>query len=114
MGGLDLCFGRCIAPNSSLTSADCFPLGRWDTPQHALVDDPEEGEETIWPGAYELNNNPSMDTVLMTWQERTIVMLGSPIFTRSQNLKRICMIDQRLHGCHGIVFPCDVLARLEV
>jgi phospholipase D1/2 len=24
--------------------------GRWDTPQHALVDDPEEGEEPIWPG----------------------------------------------------------------
>jgi hypothetical protein len=23
--------------------------GRWDTP-HALVDDPEEGEEPIWPG----------------------------------------------------------------
>ncbi|KAH9028647.1 phospholipase D [Lactarius hengduanensis] len=32
MGGLDLCFGR------------------WDTPQHSLVDDPEEGEEPIWPG----------------------------------------------------------------
>ncbi|KAF8272777.1 hypothetical protein EI94DRAFT_1717370 [Lactarius quietus] len=32
MGGIDLCFGR------------------WDTPQHSLVDDPEEGEEPIWPG----------------------------------------------------------------
>jgi len=32
-------------------------MGRWDTPQHALVDDPEEGEETIWPGAVELAIN---------------------------------------------------------
>ncbi|KAI0040774.1 phospholipase D, partial [Auriscalpium vulgare] len=32
MGGLDLCFGR------------------WDTPQHGLVDDPEDGQEQIWPG----------------------------------------------------------------
>ena len=22
--------------------------GRWDTPQHAVVDDPEEGQEPIW------------------------------------------------------------------
>lgn len=33
MGGIDLCFGR------------------WDTPQHVLIDDPEESEEPrIWPG----------------------------------------------------------------
>lgn len=35
MGGIDLCFGR------------------WDTPQHILVDDPEpSGDELsqIWPG----------------------------------------------------------------
>ncbi|TFY72827.1 hypothetical protein EVG20_g164 [Dentipellis fragilis] len=32
MGGLDLSFGR------------------WDTSQHALVDDPDEGTEQIWPG----------------------------------------------------------------
>ncbi|KZT64620.1 phospholipase D [Daedalea quercina L-15889] len=35
MGGLDLCFGR------------------WDTPQHAIIDDPEnmsDGAEQIWPG----------------------------------------------------------------
>ncbi|THG97034.1 hypothetical protein EW026_g4898 [Hermanssonia centrifuga] len=34
MGGLDLCFGR------------------WDTPQHVLVDDPEnsDGGDVIWPG----------------------------------------------------------------
>ncbi|KAI0056534.1 phospholipase D [Artomyces pyxidatus] len=32
MGGIDLCFGR------------------WDTSQHVLVDDPEDGEEQIWPG----------------------------------------------------------------
>ena len=31
-GGLDMCFGR------------------WDTPQHALVDDPEDGGEQIWVG----------------------------------------------------------------
>ncbi|KAI0263930.1 phospholipase D [Gloeopeniophorella convolvens] len=31
-GGLDLCFGR------------------WDTAQHILTDEPEEGEEPIWPG----------------------------------------------------------------
>lgn len=34
MGGIDLCFGR------------------WDTPQHALIDDPEDGVDAqIWPGA---------------------------------------------------------------
>ncbi|CCL98409.1 uncharacterized protein FIBRA_00406 [Fibroporia radiculosa] len=33
MGGVDLCFGR------------------WDTPQHVLVDDPDSGfEDQIWPG----------------------------------------------------------------
>lgn len=35
MGGIDLCFGR------------------WDTPQHILVDSPdlnEEGSSQIWPG----------------------------------------------------------------
>lgn len=34
MGGLDLCFGR------------------WDTPQHVLVDDPEseDQKDQIWPG----------------------------------------------------------------
>jgi phospholipase D1/2 len=34
MGGVDLCFGR------------------WDTPQHVLVDDPESGDpkDEIWPG----------------------------------------------------------------
>lgn len=37
MGGLDLCFGR------------------WDTPQHVLIDDGEMGGEegeTIWPGNF--------------------------------------------------------------
>jgi phospholipase D1/2 len=33
MGGIDLCFGR------------------WDTPQHILVDDPQlNGGDKIWPG----------------------------------------------------------------
>ena len=36
MGGLDMCFGR------------------WDTPQHVLVDDPDtldfEASEQVWPG----------------------------------------------------------------
>ena len=36
MGGLDMCFGR------------------WDTPQHVLVDDPDtldfEVSEQVWPG----------------------------------------------------------------
>ena len=36
MGGLDMCFGR------------------WDTPQHVLVDDPDtfdpEAGEQVWPG----------------------------------------------------------------
>jgi phospholipase D1/2 len=59
MGGLDLCFGRCVPDASSLTFADYIPLGRWDTPQHALVDDPEEGEEMVWPGAAELTMNPA-------------------------------------------------------
>lgn len=31
-------------------------LGRWDTPQHTLVDDPEEGEEPIWPGDAEVQS----------------------------------------------------------
>ena len=34
MGGLDLCFGR------------------WDTPQHALVDDPEDASQRVWPGKF--------------------------------------------------------------
>ena len=37
MGGIDLCFGR------------------WDTPQHILVDDPDLNDEEssqIWPGMY--------------------------------------------------------------
>jgi phospholipase D1/2 len=29
-------------------------MPRWDTPQHTLVDDPEEGEEPIWPGETEV------------------------------------------------------------
>ncbi|KIK69659.1 hypothetical protein GYMLUDRAFT_992337 [Collybiopsis luxurians FD-317 M1] len=32
MGGLDLCFGR------------------WDSPQHVLIDDPEPDQPPIWPG----------------------------------------------------------------
>ena len=32
MGGIDLCFGR------------------WDTPQHVLLDDPEGDADAIWPG----------------------------------------------------------------
>ena len=36
MGGIDMCFGR------------------WDTPQHVLIDDPDgldfEASEQIWPG----------------------------------------------------------------
>lgn len=32
MGGLDLCFGR------------------WDTPQHIVVDDADDPGERIWPG----------------------------------------------------------------
>jgi phospholipase D1/2 len=38
MGGLDLCFGR------------------WDTPQHVLVDDPDtldfEASDQVWPGQF--------------------------------------------------------------
>ncbi|KAF8323532.1 uncharacterized protein EI90DRAFT_3146978 [Cantharellus anzutake] len=33
-GGLDMCFGR------------------WDTPQHALVDDPQDMSQRIWPGMF--------------------------------------------------------------
>ncbi|KAF8500767.1 phospholipase D [Russula emetica] len=50
MGGLDLCFGR------------------WDTPQHALVDDPEEGEEPIWPGK-DYSNARSTDFHTLTKPE---------------------------------------------
>lgn len=41
MGGVDLCFGR------------------WDTPQHILIDDPDlegEGSTQIWPGKNTLFN----------------------------------------------------------
>ena len=32
-------------------------LGGCDTPQHALFDDPEEGEEPIWPGDAEVQSS---------------------------------------------------------
>ncbi|KAI0301100.1 hypothetical protein B0F90DRAFT_1810149 [Multifurca ochricompacta] len=50
MGGLDLCFGR------------------WDTPQHALIDDPEEGDEAIWPGK-DYSNGRIMDFHTLTKPE---------------------------------------------
>lgn len=47
-----------------MTPALVADLGRWDTPQHSLVDDPEEDEEPIWPGDGEFNpHEPSADDV---------------------------------------------------
>lgn len=40
MGGLDLCFGR------------------WDTPQHTIIDDADEISEQIWPGTVYLCATP--------------------------------------------------------
>lgn len=75
MGGLDLCFGR------------------WDTPQHVLVDDPEEGEEPIWPGKDYSNarttdfhtlSKPEEDmhdrtrTPRMPWHDVGLQIVGQP------------------------------------
>ena len=50
LGGLDMCFGRYATNLDAETHLIHFAL-RWDTPQHALVDDPENAEEQIWLGA---------------------------------------------------------------
>ncbi|CAL1712514.1 unnamed protein product [Somion occarium] len=77
MGGLDQCFGR------------------WDTPQHVLVDDPEiaETEEPIWPGKDYSNprvidfhalNKPEEDMYdrskvpRMPWHDVSMQMVGQP------------------------------------
>ncbi|KAI9061357.1 phospholipase D [Trametes sanguinea] len=78
MGGLDHCFGR------------------WDTPQHVLVDDPEpgpEGPEYIWPGKDYSNprvldfhtlNKPHEDMYdrtkvpRMPWHDVSMQVVGQP------------------------------------
>ena len=54
MGGLDLCFGRFVMICRFQIHQLTFLL-RWDTPQHVLVDDPENSEDTIWPGKANLS-----------------------------------------------------------
>ncbi|KAI0036483.1 hypothetical protein K488DRAFT_41109, partial [Vararia minispora EC-137] len=76
MGGLDLCFGR------------------WDTPQHALIDDPGIPEETIWIGKdynnsrvedFRTLNKPEEDmhdratTPRMPWHDVGLQLLGQPV-----------------------------------
>ena len=83
MGGLDACFGR------------------WDTPQHILVDDGEaEGAEgsQVWIGACALavayyNQRCS--------QERTIAIRVFWIFILWTSQNRICTIGPKLLVCHG-------------
>ncbi|PCH39780.1 phospholipase D [Wolfiporia cocos MD-104 SS10] len=78
MGGLDACFGR------------------WDTPQHVLVDDPEpgpDGAEQIWPGKDYSNprisdfhtlNKPDEDMYdrtkvpRMPWHDVAMQVVGQP------------------------------------
>ncbi|KDQ62566.1 hypothetical protein JAAARDRAFT_171033 [Jaapia argillacea MUCL 33604] len=74
MGGIDLCFGR------------------WDTPQHVVIDDPEEGAE-IWPGKDYSNarisdfhtlNKPDEDMYdrsrvpRMPWHDVGLQVVGQP------------------------------------
>ncbi|KAF5389183.1 hypothetical protein D9757_003438 [Collybiopsis confluens] len=75
MGGLDLCFGR------------------WDSPQHVLIDDPEPGQPQIWPGKdysngrvsdfFELNK-PEEDMYdrgripRMPWHDVGLQVVGQP------------------------------------
>ncbi|ESK89222.1 spo14 [Moniliophthora roreri MCA 2997] len=74
MGGLDLCFGR------------------WDTPQHALIDDPD-GQSQIWPGKDYSNprisdfftlNKPDEDMYdrtkvpRMPWHDVAMQIVGQP------------------------------------
>ncbi|EEB89741.1 hypothetical protein MPER_12129, partial [Moniliophthora perniciosa FA553] len=56
MGGLDLCFGR------------------WDTPQHALIDDPD-GQPQIWPDEdmYDRTKVPRMP-----WHDVAMQIVGQP------------------------------------
>ncbi|KAF7346165.1 Phospholipase [Mycena sanguinolenta] len=53
MGGLDLCFGR------------------WDTPQHVLVDDcdPESEQSEIWPGIYAFAARVSLSSIYFTGKD---------------------------------------------
>ncbi|KAI0916794.1 hypothetical protein AcW1_007851 [Taiwanofungus camphoratus] len=78
MGGLDACFGR------------------WDTPQHVLVDDPDsasEGAEQVWPGKDYSNpriqdfhtlNKPDEDMYdrtkipRMPWHDVSMQVVGQP------------------------------------
>ncbi|KAI0755244.1 phospholipase D [Daedaleopsis nitida] len=78
MGGLDHCFGR------------------WDTPQHVLIDDPEggpEGTDSIWPGKDYSNprvgdfhtlNKPHEDmydrgkVARMPWHDISMQVVGQP------------------------------------
>ncbi len=63
MGGIDLCFGR------------------WDTPQHTLVDE-FEGEQNL------------------AWQGVTVI-LESQTFIPSTNPLKTCMIERRYPEFHG-------------
>ncbi|KAG7088566.1 hypothetical protein E1B28_012546 [Marasmius oreades] len=75
MGGLDLCFGR------------------WDTPQHVLIDDHDEAERQIWPGKDYSNprvsdfytlNKPDEDMYdrtkvpRMPWHDVAMQIVGQP------------------------------------
>ncbi|KAL0576864.1 Phospholipase D1 [Marasmius crinis-equi] len=75
MGGLDICFGR------------------WDTPQHVLIDDHDEGQSQIWPGKDYSNprisdfytlNKPEEDMYdrtkvpRMPWHDVSMQIVGQP------------------------------------
>ncbi|KAH9925437.1 phospholipase D [Epithele typhae] len=75
MGGLDHCFGR------------------WDTPQHVLIDDPDDESEQIWPGKDYSNprisdfhtlNKPFEDMYerakvpRMPWHDVSMQIVGQP------------------------------------
>ena len=86
MGGIDLCFGR------------------WDTPQHVLIDDPEESEEPqIWPGKplkdFPVVFRSSGTNSLM--QAKTTAMHVSATSICSINLWKTCTIDRRFLARHG-------------
>jgi len=51
LGGLDMCFGRYDTSLPASAPRRALPVSpRWDTPQHALVDDSEKVDEHIWLG----------------------------------------------------------------
>ncbi|KAL0066150.1 Phospholipase D1 [Marasmius tenuissimus] len=75
MGGLDICFGR------------------WDTPQHVLIDDHDEGQPQVWPGKDYSNprvsdfytlNKPEEDMYdrtkvpRMPWHDVSMQIVGQP------------------------------------